>query len=147
MKKYNTVGSNFAVVADGKVLLSKGYGYADKEKKIPVDKDTVFQIGSVTKTFTALAAMQLVDKGKIDLRGDIQKYLGGVKIPNKTGKKLTMYDLLTYATGFESPDISSYYSPEYVNKNFPIKDFVKSHMSAVVRPPGEAYVYDNLGFC
>ena len=42
-----------------------------------------------------------------------------------------MYDLLTYATGFESPDISSYYSPEYVNKNFPIKDFVKSHMSAV----------------
>ncbi|MGO4786337.1 serine hydrolase [Paenibacillus sp. 2KB_20] len=146
MKKHNTVGSNFAVVGDGKVLLSKGYGYADKEKKIPVDKDTVFQIGSVTKTFTALAAMQLVDKGKIDLRGDIQKYLGGVKIPNKTGKNLTMYDLLTYATGFESPDISSYYSPEYVNKNFPIKDFVKSHMSAVVRPPGEAYVYDNLGF-
>ncbi|WP_098748458.1 serine hydrolase [Paenibacillus sp. EZ-K15] len=146
MKKYNTVGSNFAVVGDGKVLLSKGYGYADKEKKIPVDKDTVFQIGSVTKTFTALAAMQMVDKGKIDLRGDIQKYLGGVKIPNKTGKKLTMYDLLTYATGFESPDISSYYSPEYVNKNFPIKDFVKSHMSAVVRPPGEAYVYDNFGF-
>lgn len=86
MKKYNTVGSNFAVVGDGKVLLSKGYGYADKEKKIPVDKDTVFQIGSVTKQFTALAAMQMVDKGKIDLRGDIQKYLGGLKIPNKTGK-------------------------------------------------------------
>lgn len=146
MKKYNTVGTNFAVVADGKVLLSKGYGYADKEKKIPVDKDTVFQIGSVTKTFTALAAMQLVDKGKIDLRGDIQKYLGGVKIPNKTGKNLTMYDLLTYSTGFDSPDIASYYSPEYVNKNFPIKDFVRSHMSAVVRPPGEIYTYDNFGF-
>ncbi|MEC0309001.1 serine hydrolase [Paenibacillus lautus] len=146
MKKYNTVGTNFTVVADGKVLLSKGYGYADKEKKIPVDKDTVFQIGSVTKTFTALAAMQLVDKGKIDLRGDIQKYLGGVKIPNKTGKNLTMYDLLTYSTGFDSPDIASYYSPEYVNENFPIKDFVRSHMSAVVRPPGEIYTYDNFGF-
>ncbi|MEK4292444.1 serine hydrolase [Paenibacillus sp. FSL R5-0914] len=146
MKKYNTVGSNFAVVGDGKVLLSKGYGYADKEKKIPVDKDTVFQIGSVTKQFTALAAMQMVDKGKIDLRGDIQKYLGGLKIPNKTGKKLTMYDLLTYSTGFEFPDIASYYSTEYVNKDYPIKDFLKSHMSEVVRPPGEAYVYDNLGF-
>lgn len=146
MKKYNTVGSNFAVVGDGKVLLSKGYGYADKEQKIPVDKDTVFQIGSVTKQFTALAAMQMVDKGKIDLRGDIQKYLGGVKIPNKTGKKLTMYDLLTYTSGFEYPDIASYYSTEYVNKDYPIKDVLKSHMSAVVRPPGEAYVYDNLGF-
>jgi len=146
MKKYNTVGSNFAVVADGKVLLSKGYGYADKEKKIPVDKDTVFQIGSVTKQFTALAAMQMVDKGKIDLRGDIQKYLGGLKIPNKTGKKLTMYDLLTYSTGFDLPDIASYFSTEYVNKEYPIKDFLKSHMPTVVRPPGEAYVYDNFGF-
>lgn len=146
MKKHNTVGSNFSLVADGKVLVSKGYGYADKEKKIPVDKDTVFQIGSVTKQFTALAAMQMVDKGKIDLRGDIQKYLGGLKIPNKTGKKLTMYNLLTYSTGFENDDIASYYSTEYVNKEYPIKDFLKTHMSTVVRPPGEAYVYDNFGF-
>jgi CubicO group peptidase (beta-lactamase class C family) len=146
MKKHNTVGSNFSLVADGKVLVSKGYGYADKEKKIPVDKDTVFQIGSVTKQFTALAAMQMVDKGKIDLHGDIQKYLGGFKIPNKTGKKLTMYDLLTYSTGFDKPDISSYYSPEYVNKEYPLKDVLKTHMPTVVRPPGEAYVYDNFGF-
>ncbi|WP_268624878.1 serine hydrolase [Paenibacillus alvei] len=146
MKKHNTVGSNFSLVADGKVLVSKGYGYADKEKKIPVDKDTVFQIGSVTKQFTALAAMQMVDKGKIDLHGDIQKYLGGLKIPNKTGKKLTMYNLLTYSTGFDKPDIGSYYSPEYLKKEYPIKDFLKTHMATVVRPPGEAYVYDNFGF-
>ncbi|MDK8180515.1 beta-lactamase family protein [Paenibacillus sp. UMB4589-SE434] len=146
MKKHNVPGSNFSLVADGKVLVSKGYGYADREKKIPVDKDTVFQIGSVTKQFTALAAMQMVDKGKIDLRGDIQKYLGGLKIPNTTGKKLTMYDLLTYSTGFEKPDIASYYSTEYVNKEYPIKDFLKTHMTTVVRPPGETYVYDNFGF-
>lgn len=146
MKKHNTVGSNFSLVADGKVLVSKGYGYADKEKKIPVDKDTVFQIGSVTKQFTALAAMQLADKGKIDLHGDIQKYLGGLKVPNKTGKKLTMYDLLTYSSGFDKPDITSYYSTEYLNKEYPIKDFLKTNMSTVVRSPGETYVYDNFAF-
>ncbi|KAK9761703.1 hypothetical protein K7432_013186, partial [Basidiobolus ranarum] len=62
MKKFNVVGSNFVVVRDGNVILSKGYGYADRERQIPVDKNTAFQIGSVTKSFTALAVMQLVDR-------------------------------------------------------------------------------------
>ncbi|NOV02711.1 serine hydrolase [Paenibacillus planticolens] len=146
MKKYNTVGSNFAVVSNGKVLLSKGYGYADRENKIPVDSSTVFQIGSVTKQFTALAAMQLVDKGKIDLHHDIQEYLGGMKVPNTTGKKLTMYDLLTYTSGFDKPDILSGSEPEYVNQFFPMKESLESNMPTVVRPPGEAYTYDNFGF-
>ncbi|MBO3284833.1 serine hydrolase [Paenibacillus sp. FSL M8-0228] len=146
MKKYNTVGSNFVVVAGGKVMLSKGYGYADKGKKIPVDKNTVFQIGSVTKSFTALAAMQLVDKGKMDLKRDIQEYLGGIKVPNKTGKKLTMFDLLTYSSGFDEPDISMEMHPEYADKYFPMKKFIASNMPTVVRTPGEAYTYDNFGF-
>ncbi|GAA3410733.1 serine hydrolase [Paenibacillus hodogayensis] len=146
MKKYNTVGSNFAVVSNGKVLLSKGYGFADRENKIPVDSSTVFQIGSVTKQFTALAAMQLVDKGKIDLHHDIQEYLGGMKVPNTTGKKLTMYDLLTYTSGFDKPDILSGSEPEYVNQFFPMKESLEANMPTVVRPPGEAYTYDNFGF-
>ncbi|WP_010492672.1 serine hydrolase [Paenibacillus elgii] len=146
MKKHNVNGSNFAVVKDGKVLVNKGYGYADKEKKTPVDKNTVFQIGSVTKTFTGLAANQLADQGKIDLNEDIQKYLGGMKIPNKTDKKLTMFDLLTYRTGVDFPDITSYYSPENAFKDIPMKQFLLDHMPTVVRPPGEAYTYDNFGF-
>lgn len=146
MKKYNTVGSNFAVVSNGKVLLSKGYGYADRENKIPVDSSTVFQIGSVTKQFTALAAMQLVDKGKIDLHHDIQEYLGGMKVPNKTGKKLTMYDLLTYTSGFDKPDILSGSKPEYVKQFYPMKEALEANMPTIVRPPGEAYTYDNFGF-
>ena len=64
MRKFNVNGSSFVVVRDGKVIANKGYGLADKEKNIPVDKDTVFQIASVSKTFTALAVMQQVDAGK-----------------------------------------------------------------------------------
>ncbi|ANF95285.1 serine hydrolase [Paenibacillus bovis] len=146
MKKFNTVGSNFVVVTNGKVMLSKGYGYADREKKTPVDSNTVFQIGSVTKSFTALAAMQLVDKGKINLHHDIQEYLGGIKVPNTTGKKLTMFDLLTYSGGFDEPDIANESYPEYVHSYFPLKSYIESHMPTVVRPPGEAYTYDNFGF-
>ncbi|NOU87383.1 serine hydrolase [Paenibacillus sp. LMG 31460] len=146
MKKFNTVGSNFVVVKDGKVVLSKGYGYANKEKNIPVDKDTIFQIGSVTKSFTALAAMQLVDQGKVSMTQDIQAYLGGLKVPNTTGKPLTMFDLLTYSSGVDLPDIVTDFSLEHLNKDIPMKGYFNTHMPTVVRPPGEAYTYDNFGF-
>ncbi|WP_217560951.1 serine hydrolase [Paenibacillus sp. GbtcB18] len=146
MKKYNVNGSSFVVVKDGKVVLNKGYGYADKEKNIPVDKDTVFQIASVTKTFTALAALQLVDEGKMELRGDIELYLGGLKVPNKTGTPLTLFDLLTYTSGVDYPDITTYVGPEFVDQDIPTKPFLAEHMPTVVRKPGEAYTYDNFAF-
>lgn len=146
MKKHNVNGSNFVLVKDGKVLVNKGYGYADKEKKKLVDKDTVFQIASVSKTFTALAALQLVEKGKMDLNRDINEYLGGMKIPNKTNKPLTLYDMLTYTTGFDSPDISTDISPELVDQVIPMRQYMTEHMPTVVRTPGEAYTYDNYAF-
>lgn len=146
MKEYNVAGSSFVVDRDGKVIVNKGYGFADKEKKIPVDKDTVFQIASVSKTFTALAAMQQVDAGKIDLHGNIEEYLGGLKIPNKTGKPVTMYDLLTYTPGFELPDETTFTGPQYIGQVISMDEFLPKHMPTVIRPPGEAYTYDNTGF-
>lgn len=146
MKKYNVNGSSFVVVHDGKVVVNKGYGYADKEKNIPVTKDTVFQIGSVTKTFTALAVMQQVDKGKLKLDQDVQKYFGGLQIPNQTGKPLTLFDMLTYTSGVDFPDLTNITGPEYINDSIPMKEFFSKHMPTVVRPPGEVYTYDNVGF-
>ncbi|MEY8351340.1 serine hydrolase [Bacillus cereus] len=146
MKKYNVNGSSFVVVHDGKVVVNKGYGYADKEKKIPVTKDTVFQIASISKTFTALAVMQQVDKGKLKLDQDVQKYLGGLQIPNQTGKPLTLFDMLTYTSGVDFPDLPTITGPEYVHNSIPMKEFFSKHMPTVVRPPGEAYTYDNVSF-
>ncbi|PGA98742.1 serine hydrolase [Bacillus toyonensis] len=146
MKKYNVNGSSFVVVHDGKVVVNKGYGYADKEKKIPVTKDTVFQIASVSKTFTALAVMQQVDKGKLKLDQDVQKYLGGLQIPNKTGKPLTLFDMLTYTSGVDSPNLTTITGPEYVHNSIPMKEFFSKHMPTVVRTPGEVYTYDNVAF-
>ncbi|MEI4623770.1 serine hydrolase [Bacillus pfraonensis] len=146
MKKHNVNGSSFVVVHDGKVVVNKGYGYADKEKKIPVTKDTVFQIASVSKTFTALAVMQQVDKGKLKLDQDVQKYLGGLKIPNQTGKPLTLFDMLTYTSGVDFPDLPTITGPKYVHNSIPMKEFFSKHMPTVVRPPGEVYTYDNVSF-
>lgn len=63
-----------AVVADNKIVFSKGYGLADLEKKVPAGSDTVYRLASLTKSLTAVAVMQLVEAGKLDLDAPIQKY-------------------------------------------------------------------------
>lgn len=119
MKEYNVNGSNFVVVKDGKVLVNKGYGYADKEKKTLVDKNTVFQIASVSKTFTALAALQLVEQGKMNLDHDINAYLGGMKVPNETETPLTLRNMLSYTTGFDYPDKANFVAPGICRSGHP----------------------------
>src|SRR5437762_3413767 len=63
-----------AVVTDNKIVFSKGYGLADLEKKVPARSDTVYRLASLTKSLTAVAVMQLVEAGKLDLDAPIQKY-------------------------------------------------------------------------
>src|SRR5215510_10554212 len=60
-------GMSIVIVYDQDILLAKGFGYADLEKKIPADPQTVYRLGSVTKAFTALMLMQLRDAGKLQL--------------------------------------------------------------------------------
>ncbi|MGC5328168.1 serine hydrolase domain-containing protein [Brevibacillus sp. SYSU BS000544] len=139
-------GATVVVVKDGNVLLKKGYGFADVEHKIPVDADkTLFPIGSVTKLFTATAAMQLVDEGKIDLNADIQTYLKDVKIENKYGTPLTMRHLLTQTGGFEE-SINGVYSEQLLNQPAALDGTIKNHLPKLVRRPGEVIQYSNHGY-
>src|SRR5262245_5610650 len=81
MEKLHIPGAAIAVVKDGKIFFSKGYGYADFEKKLPVIPDqTIFRIGSITKVFTATSLVQLADRRKINLNDDVNKYLKDFKI-------------------------------------------------------------------
>src|SRR6266511_3041736 len=71
MEENHVAGAAVSVVKDGKLFFAKGYGYADIERDIPVDPEqTIFRIGSVGKTFTWTAVMQLVEQGKLDLNAD-----------------------------------------------------------------------------
>ncbi|MGO4696742.1 serine hydrolase [Paenibacillus sp. 2TAB26] len=138
-------GSAVVVVGNDKVLLNKGYGYADVESKKPVDPDkTMFRIASISKVFTATAVMQLVEEGKIDLDQDVSPYLKGVTIPNKTGSKLTMRHLLTHTTGFDKTDVLT--APDATRKDYPLEQYIKENLPTIVRKPGAAYRYDNLAF-
>jgi serine beta-lactamase-like protein LACTB len=72
------------VAVDGQVIYAEGFGYADLEERVPVWPTTKFRIGSISKTLTSVAVMQLVEAGKLDLDAPVQKYVPS--FPEKAGK-------------------------------------------------------------
>ena len=75
LRNHPAPGISVAVQRDGEIVFAGGFGYADLENEVPATAETVYRIGSVTKQFTAAAAMLLVEEGKLDLSADLQKYL------------------------------------------------------------------------
>lgn len=102
INKGDIAGAIVVVVKDGQVLLQKGYGYADVEKKSPVDADrTLFRPGSVSKLFTWTAVMQQVERGKLDLDADVNQYLDFKIPPGPDGEPLRLRNIMTHTPGFE----------------------------------------------
>ena len=96
-------GACVIVSEHGEIVFSKAYGYADLEKNIPMDfENTVFEWGSISKTFIWVSVMQLVEEGKIDLEEDIRNYLPKGFLKNlHYDKPVTMLNLMNHTAGFE----------------------------------------------
>ena len=136
-------GGVIVVVKDGQPLFAKGYGYADVANHKPVIADqTLFRPGSISKTFTWTAVMQLVGAGKIDLDKDVNAYLD-FKIPEKFGKPITMRDLMTHTPGFEETVGDEFM--QSTDQLFPIGAYLKKHLPARIFPPGKLTAYSNYG--
>ncbi len=103
MKSQNILGVAYVMVNKDRALLKKGFGFASLgENKLRVDPDsTIFRIGSISKTFTAAALLQLTDRGKIDLDKDVNSYLSEVKVPKSFSEPVTPRHLLTHSSGFD----------------------------------------------
>jgi CubicO group peptidase (beta-lactamase class C family) len=100
LKNGDIAGAVVSVVKDGQVLFQSGYGYADVEKKIPMDPERVMtRIGSTSKLFTWTAVMQLVEQGKLDLRRNVDDYLD-FKVSPVGGTPITLLDLMNHRGGF-----------------------------------------------
>ncbi len=151
MDEHNLVGVTLAVVQDGEMILSKGYGYADRENRIPVDPaKTLFRTGSTGKLFAWTAVMQLVEAGLIDLETDINEYLD-FEIPNTLygqGRStspgpITMSHLLTHTAGFEDVAEDLFVlSPERMPT---LEGWLKNNIPARIYPPGDVMAYSNYG--
>src|ERR1700680_2220449 len=74
-----------AVAKDGNILWEEGFGWADREKRIPATAHTLYSLSSITKTFTATGLMLLVRVGKVDLDKPVNDYLGDAKLPGRAG--------------------------------------------------------------
>ncbi len=99
MEYHKVPGLSIAVIRDGRLAWAKAYGYANTGSKAAVDVNTVFQAGSISKPIAALAALKLVDQGKIDLDEDVNTYLKDWKIPDNKfteSEKVTLRRLLTH---------------------------------------------------
>jgi CubicO group peptidase (beta-lactamase class C family) len=139
MAKLHIPGAVISVVKDGKTIFTKGYGVTDIERRTPVVPDkTIFRIGSITKVFTALAVMQMADRGKINLHDDVNKYLTGVKVPNTFAQPITFAHLLTHSSGLDEISPGRRTSDE--SKVVPLGEFLKTRIMRRA-PPGEVISY------
>lgn len=138
----NIAGAVIVAVKGGTVLLSRGYGFADIANRVPMTDATVVRPGSISKLFTAIAVLQLVEKGKLRLDRDVNDYLN-FRIPTpQGGTPVTLRLLLTHRAGFEDhfKDLFATGAPEplevYVRRSAPHRLFIH----------GDVPAYSNYGY-
>ena len=134
-------GAVVTVVHGGRVLVTRGYGYAttgaDGEPRRAVDADTLFRIASVSKLATSIAVMQLVERGELDLDVDISAYTD-VKIPRRYPGDITLRHLLTHTAGFEEHAGNPEKEPD-------LDSYIRQDPPAQVFAPGTTPAYSNYG--
>ncbi len=114
---WHVPGLAVAIVKDGEVIFQKGFGYRDREKKLPVTEDTLFAIGSSTKAFTTFVMGTLVDEGKLDWDKPVSTFLPGFKLYDRTATELmTPRDLVTHRSGLPRHDFSWYNATDLTRK-------------------------------
>lgn len=112
LRDWKCDGFSIAVVQDGKVILSKGYGLRDVKKNLPVTEKTLFAIGSSTKSFTVTALGTLVDQGKLDWDKPVRDYLPDFRLWDQFAtERMTPRDLVTHRSGLPRHDLMWYSSP------------------------------------
>ena len=145
MRSRKIPAATISVVQDGEVVLAEGYGFADREKRIPVEPDeTLFRPGSISKLFTWTAVMQLVERGELDLDADVNGYLESFQIPATFPEPITMRHLLTHTPGFEEGALG-YLFVETEDELVPLSESLAAHVPDRVRPPGTWPSYSNFG--
>ena len=134
-------GAVVVVVKNGQVVSARGFGYADVDKRTPVDGErTLFRPGSVSKLVTWTAVMQMVEQGKVDLDADVNTYLD-FKIPQRGGKPVTMREIMTHTAGFE--ESVKYLIVYDKNKAKPLGQLLKEWIPERIYDAGTTPAYSN----
>lgn len=137
-------GLAMGIIHNGELIWGKGYGYANIEEKIPVTLDTRFRIASITKTFTAVAILQLYDAGKLRLDDPISKYLDWFELRYPDAPEITIYHCLTHTSGLPRDATI----PHWTENEFQDWDELvrTTKTRQPMMPPLQDFSYSNLGY-
>lgn len=141
--KTGETGCAALVAVKGQIIYKKAFGLANVELNVPMQPDMVFRIGSITKQFTAVAILQLMEQGKLSLQDDITKY-----IPDYPTQayKITIENLLTHTSGIKSytnvPEFAKYVKEDLS----PAEAIDKFKNLPMEFAPGSKWNYNNSGF-
>lgn len=138
-------GGVISVVNKDSVLFTKGYGLANREKKIEFNPyQTNVTIASVTKLITATAVLQLYERGKLDLSKPVKEYLPNLGYDNPYENKVLVQHLITHTSGL---DDRSNFMEVLSREELPsLKEYAENNISDVVWPPGKYFNYSNYAY-
>jgi CubicO group peptidase (beta-lactamase class C family) len=143
LERSDVSGATVLVMKEGQTLLQKGYGYADWEKKTPVDPaTTAFRLASISKLFTWISVMQLVEQHKLDLDADVNTYLD-FQIRPAFAKPITLRNLMTHTAGFEEVTRDLLFTD--TKFKLPLRQFLIENQPNRLFPPGVIPAYSNYG--
>ncbi len=144
MKKSDVTGLSIALVDDRRIVWAEGFGWADQANAAPATPDTVYRVGSVSKLFTATAAMQLAQQGRFDIDKPLERYLPEFAVKSRfaDGLPITPRSLMTHHSGLPS-DLQR---GMWTKKPDPFDAVVgQLRQEYAANPPSTVYAYSNLG--
>jgi serine beta-lactamase-like protein LACTB len=134
---------SLALVDNQKIVWARGYGFADADRKKPATADTVYRVGSVSKLFTDIAVMQLVEQGKLDLDAPVTKYLPDFKPISKYDKPITLRMLMSHRAGLvREPPAGNYFDPSVTALDRTVRSLNDTEL---LLEPGAKTKYSNAG--
>lgn len=144
LKRYNIPGASVGMIENGKVVYILNYGMADKSKGKAVDNNTIFQVGSVSKSLAACGVMHLVEEGKIKLDDPAEKYLTRWHLPASKFNKddVTIRRLLSHTAGLS---VHGYGGTKPEKKLDTLEESLSKGVKIIVKP-GSEYLYSGGGY-
>lgn len=148
-KDTDAFGVSMAIVHEDRLVYSGGTGFINQKKTLEADETSIYFLASISKLFTAISIMQLVEKGKINLDSPITNYIPELKWKTKFAKKpITVRNLLTHHSGLPSDILKDWFlNDESIDPNTHYRTFVDDLEDIyAVDPPNKSASYSNLGY-
>lgn len=159
LDRHRVPGGAAGIILDGRLAWAKGYGLADIENRRPMTADTIQNVGSVTKTLTTTLALQDIETGRLDLDGDINRYLSfPVRNPNHPQTPITLRQLLTHRSSIRD-GIAYGESYRCGDQTVSLEDWLQDYFApsapadhfhtwapGTLHPPGSPRAYSNIAF-